>query len=622
MYQAQKVNIPPPQQPQQMRMNTIDGGLNVKYNELQISPNQSPYMLNLCADDRGALTKRPGQEVVHTFASGPIHALYNGLYKGVVVAAHGTSLSTWDPETDIETEIMSGLADQDGHFSTFSDKLLYQNGAQYIQFDGVTASHCKDSAYKPILLTGRAPSGGGTAYQEFNLLTGWFEVWFTSRSDSTAVEYVLPLDNLDPDTVMIEVVGAATPIEGTDFSVNRTTGKVTFNIAPVGTVDTNDVKISAKATQAGFVDKVLKHTMSELYGGATNDSRMFIAGGEGNLYRWSGLTGDPQKDFKYFPENSYNRIGSDYEPITGFKKQYGMLDIFKDSSIFNINYQYDAATGKSTFPVKSMNAQTGCNMPGSIQIVQDAPVFCHTRDGVNTIQSTVLENEKNVKPLSANVDGASFRPGLLDEPKENLAKASSVNFGGKYWLCVGSKVWVWDYKLQGYGPGMADDMLKWFYYENINAACFAIIDRELYYGDRETGNLVKFIPNYNDFGQPINGVWRSKVFNFDLAEWEKTVSKIWFETRAGTNTTFDIKFITDNDTQIDSELIKTKSYSYKGYSYADYTYAVYTFAVTIMKEPKLNKIIRFQIEFSNNELNNNLSLMSLVIKYSLDGETR
>ncbi len=622
MYVAQQVKIPKPQEPQQFRMNAIDGGLNVKYNELLISPNQSPYMVNLCADDRGALTKRPGQMVAHTFATGPIHAVFNGLYKDKVVAAHGTKLSTWDPVTNIETEIMTGLTDQDGRFSIFSDKLLYRNGAQYIQFDSTTAAHCKDSAYKPVLLTGRAPSGGGTAYQEFNLLTGWFEVWFTSRLASTATEYVLPLGNLDADTVTIEVVGVATPIEGTSFTVNRTTGKVTFTIAPQGTVDTNDVKISAKATQAGFIDKVLKHPLSELYGGATNDSRMFIGGGEGNIYRYTGLTGDPQKDFKYFPENSYNRIGSDYEVITGFKKQYGMLDIFKENSLFNITYQYDSTSGKSTFPVKSMNAQIGCNMPGGIQIIQDAPVFPHTQYGVNTIQSTVLENEKNIKPLSANIDGATFRPGLLNEAKADLQKASSIDFGGKYWLCVGSKCWVWDYKLQGYAPGMADDMLKWFYYENINASCFAIIDRELYYGDRLSGKLVKFIENYNDFGLPIKAVWRSKVFNFDLAEWEKTVQKIWFETRAGNNTTLNMKFITDSDTQIDSEFIKTKSYSYKGYSYLAYSYAIYTFAVTIMKEPKLSKIIRFQVEFSNDELNSNLSLMSLIIKYSLDGETK
>jgi hypothetical protein len=261
-------------------------------------------------------------------------------------------------------------------------------------------------------------------------------------------------------------------------------------------------------------------------------------------------------------------------------------------------------------------------MKPATQIIGDAPVFANTDYGVYTIVSTLIENEKNVKPLSANIEGSAFRPGLLDEAEDDLKNCSSVDADGKYWLCVGSKVWAWDYKLSPYPNGLTDDSLKWFPYDNINANCFLVLERELYYGDRDTASLVKFIDNYNDFGQPINAYWKSKLFNFELPDWQKTIPELRFSTRSGTNSTIDITYYDDSDEIADPVIVKSKSFSWSDFKWSEFTWDKYRFPVTITRKPKLKKIINFQVMLSNNEINKNLSIISLIILYELEQKTR
>jgi hypothetical protein len=599
---------------QEKRLDRLDGGLNVKYVESLISDLQSPHMINLNADDRGALTKRDGQTEFHTFDSGPVHGLI--YYKGKYICAHGTKLSSWDGITEVL--LLPGLADNDGKFFISADTLLYLNGNDYVQFNGIAAAHIE--GYVPTLTINRQPTGGGTKNEVWNLLTPAFIDSF--RGDSTSTAYTLSLTGLDATKLIASIDGGTTwdKNEDTHFSVNRTTGVVTWNSAPPDGRDLtyDNVKIKAYKTFPGMADMVKKCKYEEQYGGGSNDSRIFIAGADDypNVYRYTGLTGNSANDYRYFPETNYNRLGSDFKYITGFAKYYAKLVVFKEDSIFSVLYSYNPATG-SSFPVQQLNAQFGCDMPGSIQIINNAPVFCHSQYGVYTMLQTLLENEKNVVPLSGNINGSVFRPGLLDESNADLRNATSIDYDGKYWICVGSKVWIWDYILSPYN-GSSDDLLKWFPYDNINAGCWLINGRMLYRGDRQSGRVSRFIPDYNDFGEPINGVFRSKLFNFDFPEWFKTITGIWITTRSGNNTILTLKFFDDNNVLIETKEIKSKSFSLASFSLLNFSVAVYRFPKTFFEKLKQKKVSSWQFEVSNNELNKNLSLMSVVVAYTLD----
>ena len=591
------------------RIDRLDGGINVKFVESLIGDTQSPDMINLNANDRGALTKRAGQVVEHEFSEGPIHAIY--YYKNKWVVAHGTKISTWDGSPEVE--IASGLTSKKGKFFTFSDYLLYMNGVQFKQWDGVSCTDAEDSAYVPTTVIGRTPSGGGTAHEEWNLLTPRFKNSFTA--DGTSVDYYMSDIELDAATVKAWILGVE-KFENVDFTVNRFLGRITWN-SPPALSGSNSVEIQAEKTYEGMADMVKGCVYVELYGGGSNDTRLFIAGHNDykNVYRYTGLTGNTAYDFKYFPENSFNRIGSDAKMITGFSKYYSKLIPFKEDQIYSVSYSYSG--GESSFPVQSLNSQMGCDMPDTIRIIGDAPVFSNTQHGVHTIVSTWLENEKNIKHLSSNIDGAEYRPGLLDENVDDLKKASSTDADGKYWICVGSKVWVWDYVLSPFPNGLTDDSLKWFPYDNINANCFITVNRDLYYGDRDAGKLVKFIPFYNDFGQEINGYVDIKLFDFDLPDWEKAILDFWMKTRSGTNTTIKLTFYSDEEVIEETEVIISESFSLDNFSLNNFSIAVYRFPITFHKRPNMKKTVHFQARIANNELNKNLSVMGIVIGYEL-----
>jgi hypothetical protein len=619
MYKPTPFKIPKQEPPQSKILNRIDGGLNVKYVESQISDEQSPNIENLNANDRGALTKRFGQTVFHTFSGGSIHALF--YYKNKYVCAHSTKLSTWDGTT--ETAVKTGLANSDGVFFVVADTLLYLNGTDYVQWNGTAAADVE--GFAPQISIGRTPSGGGTAKDDLNLLTPAFIDSF--KGDGTSTAYTLSFDGLDATllTASTDYGLNYDKLETTDFSVDRVNGIVTWSVAPAdATLGTDDnVKIKAYKTQTGLVNMVKKNMYVAQYGGGSNDSRIFIAGDPDNpnVYRYTGLTGNAANDYRYFPENSFNRIGSDFKTITGFAKYYARLIVFKEEAIYSVNYTYSPSTG-SSFPVQQLSSQFGCDMPRSIQIIGNAPVWCHTQYGVNTMVATLIESEKNVTPLSGNVNGASFRPGLLDETEANLKACSSVDYDGKYQLYVGSKGWIWDYTLSPYIPGQADDMLKWFYYTNINANCFLMASRELYHGDRTTGVVTKLIDDWNDYGAAIVGRWKSKLFDFDFFSWVKVVKEVRIKTRSGNNSTIKLNFYDDSNVLIDTQIIKTTSFSWASFSWAAFTWAVYRFPTVFTKKVKQKNVIHWQVEIVNDELNRNLSIMGLEASFSLEKKVK
>lgn len=591
-------------------------GLNLRDVEMKIGDGQSPSMQNVNLDDRGAITKRRGQKYLFasSLGAGGINGYYEELYYNFQVFAQGTKLYKYDEDTDTRTEIATGLANAQGNFYTFNDVLYYKNGTDYkaisSAFVVTNAVGAGSTAYIPTLTIGRAPTGGGTAYEQFNLGQPGFKDSFSATTGATA--YTLSLATLDA-TLVTATVGGVAKTETTDFSVNRTTGIVTFTVAP--TAGTNNVIITAYKTVSGAFDKIIKCIYSDLYGGGSQDSRIFTCGNDSfkNAYYYTGLTGNTATDATYWPENNYNRIGADTKKIYGWTKLYSKLLAMKEDGIYSITY----SSGTVTFPVSVLNSQVGCDMPGSIQIIKNLPVYGNTKSGLWMITSTLIESEKNVNPISGYINGVkNLRAGLLDESVADLLACSSLDDGRKYYICVGSKVWVWDYEMAPYTGNQ--DLLIWFYYSNVNARQWAYMNREVYYGDRTIGQLVKFQDNLNDFGLAINAFWKSKALDFRTPNWIKTVQDLYYATRSSTNTNITLTLTDDKKIAIKNILIKSESFSWANSKFwSEFTWKVFLFQVT--KHIKLkHRTVNFQFMFSNNELNKNLSIMSVTLRYSKD----
>jgi hypothetical protein len=599
-------------------------GINLKDADTSIGEGQSPYMLNVNLDDGGKPTKRRGQEYLFTSkGAGGMNGYYKELFNGKHVYAWDEYIYSYVESTDTEAELIDGLTDQTGYFYTFNDVLYYKNGAEFISISSsFTATNVITGllGYIPTTLINKKPDGtDGTANESRNRIQPGFKETFIGESGVTA--YYLSLVDLDA-TEVVAVVNGVTLVEDDDFTVDRTDGIVTFDVAP-DEATTANVIITAYKTETGWADTIVKSIRSALYGGGTNDSRVFCCGNEDykNVYWYSGLTGNTDSDALYYEEFGFNRIGSDAKMISNFTYLYSLLLALKEDGIYSIAYQ--SVSGVVTFPAAILNRQVGCDMPDSVQIIKNYPVFGNTQSGLWTIVNVLAsDTEKNVEPISALINKPPVQvsdiSGIMEETTADLQAASSFDDGSKYYLCIDDHCWVWDYDRTPYSG--VQNNLNWYYYTNINAAYWHYSSREIYYSDRDTGRLIKFQDSLNDFGSAIDARFKVKLFNFNIPERLKDIPELWFTTRAVGDSTISIIYYNDNGEQFESAGVPVsglRSFDWDDWDWDDFTWDVQRYAPTIKLRPKIKKVNYFSVEFRNNVLNENLSILDLVIFYKL-----
>jgi hypothetical protein len=570
-------------------------GINLSVTPTQIDQNQSPDMLNMNIDERGALNKRTGYERVFetSLGAGKVNGIFefrqvNGTKE--LLFAHSDKLYKLADQTVLK----SGLADKPMSAFVLGGKMYFMNGTDYFSYDGTTIAEI--TPYIPTITISNQPTGGGTKSEDFNLLGAGFKETFSGNA--TATEYQLSLKPLDATAVTAKVDNVA-KVEGTDFTVDRVNGKVTFTAAPA--TGTNNVEIIAYKTQAGFADRIKKCTIHALFGGA-NDTRVFVSGNPdfpNQMWR-SGLY-----DATYFPENGFYKIGSEREKITGFAKQYDYLVIEKENSKGNMQYELNA-NGEASFPIKPINDQIGTIASKSIQIIDNNPISL-AKTGVYELVSSNVRDERNIRHISESVDGQ-----LLNEP--NLKDAISIDYDRKYWLLVNNKVYIYDYSIR-----------EWYVYDNIPASCFLESDGILYFGGE--GLVYKFkkenhIAPYNDDGQTIRAYWKSKYFTFGYDERRKVVDKVFFGLKPYSRTSADLYYVSDKKV---SNLLKTKRMDMMDFNIWNFNFMSFirsNFPQETMVKIKAKKVTMFQLIIENNKLDESMGILSLGIKYRLSSEVK
>lgn len=596
-------------------------GLNTSVTPTQINQSQSPDMLNMKIGLDGALEKRTGFERVFPTSLGA--GAINGLYEyrkvdGTVLflLAHGTKLYTQSGNLQ-PVEIYNGVANDRVDFFVMNNKCYIMDGVNYLVYDGATVSPV--TPYVPTLSVSKLPAGGGTANEDFNLLGAGFKDSFSA--DGTATVYQLSLTNLDA-TAVTAVVNNENKTEGTHFTVDRASGKVTFTTAP--TVGTNNVVITAYKTQAGFADRIKKCRFHTLYGG-TNDTRIFVSGNpDFPNQMWRLGLYDPT----YAPENGFYKVGSDSEKIQGFSKQYDYLVIHKEYSIWNMGYELNA--GVPSFPIKPLNDQIGTIAKDSVQVIENTPVFL-SKNGVYTLLASNVRDERNVQHVSKNIDSR-----LLKE--SNIDKAVSIDYDKKYWISINGNVYIYDYSIS-----------EWYRYDNIKAHCLIERNRDLYFGSSEEGLLYRFKKNtdlfpYNDDGKVINAYWMSAKISFSAAERNKLIQKLFATLEPMKNTSANFYYVSDmtnfpknssnlpnyanmhygksfyntNIFNAKSEFIdssRNEWFDYERFDYSRFSYNTSEEPTVVSMKVKAKKVAYYQLVVQNTRMDEGLKLDSLALKF-------
>lgn len=588
---------------------SLDGGINLLRQETALPMNQASAILNLTADDRGTLSKRKGQSLLDT-------SLGNGgctsiIYKGKIIKQWSTFLYSENLDGSNPIQIYSGLTVSKAFFIVFQGLLYIFNGIEPLQYNGTTVSTLASNAYVPIVSQGRKFDGSvSTLYEPLNLLTGAFTDMFSPLGTETV--FTLSFKGLDANLVTCN--NGTT--EGAGFTVDRVNGKVTFSVAP--TAGTNTLKLTAYKVNASDALQIKNCTYA-----AEFSSRLFITGNPNYPNRlWkTGLTPNQATiQANYFPASglsSFDSVTGIDKKMVAFIKKLDKLIYLKEDST-SVTYNQTQSDGASGFPISNINETIGCDMPGSVQLVNNMPIFFNSLNGGYAITSTTVLGESEVKPLSSNINGNGLRQGLLQESLSDLQNCSSFNDGQKYYLCMPSsgRVYCWDYSL---GYNLANpESLHWFIYDNIHANNFFMIDGVLCYSSSLTGSIVKFIDALNDFGQSMKGLWKSKLMDMEMSEYYKNITELWLTTRANSGSTMVINYYDDNGTMINTSNVPqstTKSFKWSNLKWSEFTWKSQKFAPTLRFKPGIKNVRYFQIEIINNNFNEDLSIVALVIKW-------
>lgn len=628
------------------------GGLNVQELDYTLPLNQSPLMMNMMVKN-GVFGKRYGQVTVHEFED-PIYAMKE--YADELYLHVGTKIVKYDPATDTLTEILNNEAlTKKGVFINYNKHLYYLCNNTFFQYDGTTAEEVE--AYSPDVCINRTPDGSySDIIEDYNRLGAGYKNTFNGDGSSTSYKVMIPKET-DDDTTGLDSTPIRAEIDGVEYvegdgtgkiaSVNRSNGTITFNSAP--SRGTNNVVITAYKTFEKYENSIKGCKYWAVYGGQ-NNSRLFLGGNGSATYYFSDVF-----NAGYFPETNYAVVGNSEKDITGFGAQYNNLIVFKPTEIYAIGYQFGTDTTgeeKAMFFTTQINVDMGCDMPETIQFIDNRLTWGHSQWGICTLCSTVIEDERNVRVISRNINGGYRQNGLLQEP--NLKDAIAFSYEGKYVVCSndtptsgyeytwvdsdGNKIqipkrgyhaYAWDYTNSPYStserisPDDAAMRLAWYYWTNVKVDCCQVMDRIFYYG--RDNRLCRFSYVLDDFDDtPIESFYQTPLMDFGAYNMLKTIKKVFFEVRGDTPSYTMIKYITDESPggEADPESLIINEHLWDSFSWSAFGWSFATYAKTFARKCSIKKVNLFAIGLCNVQKSRDMTLSGIRAEYTMVKEIK
>lgn len=286
-------------------------------------------------------------------------------------------------------------------------------------------------------------------------------------------------------------------------------GKITLKTNTTPQISGRDnIIVKFSKTLEGYSDRIEKCTTSVLFGAGGNTDRLFISGNSDfkNMNFWSEAA-----DYTYFRENSYDTMGGDSVAIKGFARvSDSTLLVFKEDngqeatifyvtgknveetdSLGNIEYNTYFYKQAGTIGESIITPHATGNLAGDTLILSRNGVF-----GLE-ISTNVSTTERYSKERSRYINGKLC--GL-----DNLQDACAVVYKNRYYLSIpdaneGGIVFIADARYTSTSEEDVNDTMnyEWWYWTNVDARVWAVIDNELYFGT-SNGLICVFDDQYSD----------------------------------------------------------------------------------------------------------------------------
>ncbi len=448
-------------------------------------------------------------------------------------------------------------------------------------------------------------------------------------SDKVTV-YQLPQTELDDTPVSVTLSIDVEPYiktltEGVEFEADHTLGTVDFaaGIKPHGVpmTGTNNVWITAHKTFAGAKEKITGCTAAVRFGGeaagVAGGTRVFVTGNAAYPYHYwrSDIGLHLSAGMTYFPDLYEEVLDQNSEAITAAAKMGEQLILFKESSVFAVGYSFD---GENVYyPVRECSNVIGCDMPHSVQLIDNRLVFAHSRSGVHMLVSADNALENIVKPLSANVNSLLLR-------EKNLKSACSCDFGRYYWLCANGRTYLWDYDTTPYynyaDYDKAQRRLAWYRFDNIKAAVFTSLGENLCYGGAD--GLVIMTRSHTDFGQAITAYFKSKAFDLGSPDERKTFVALYPGFSADGNAQVTVYAGNEKTDSYAAKDFEPRSFDWRNLSWGAYTWNRIKYEQVFQMRLNMRRAGFLQVKVAGGRLDRGVGLSSLRITYFNNGKVK
>lgn len=582
-----------------------------------VSENQSPNCKNMIRDVPGKVRKCMGYKKIAEYDDqingyhyirgeqyGLVHAGTKMYYNGVVKYsdANNARSRSWQ----------------------FDNKLYIVDGKKLLVWDGAEVKPASEYAKIPTVTIAKAPNGGGTSYEDLNLIQPGFTELFAGTEGDTA--YHMTFGGLDDTTVKAYILDSsgswAEKTENTDFTVDRENGIINFTAAPGKSPVTGEdnVKITAYRTVSGYADRINKCCIGTQYGLKGAMDRLFLSGNPDYINQdWFSDQNDPT----YFADTYYSSLGTSKSAIMGYSVINNYLATHKDemeTDQFIVLREGVLADNKPVFRSVNTLQGAGAIAKDTFAYLSSEPLFL-TRSGVYAITAQDITGEKYGQNRSFYLNGK-----LLKE--SDLEKSFAFVYKDMYWLCVNGVAYI----LDGLQPMQTDKSMPYstrqyagFYRTNLPANCMWEKDGNLYFGSTD-GRVCEFysdsdaLVSYNDDGEKIEAIWETPDLDGKLFYKNKTFRYLAVRLKSAVATTLEM-YVQKRGLW---SFIKKDNYTARYLSFDSVVFSKFTFSSDqtqkiIPTKLRVKKVDKARFRFVNSELNEPYGLFDIALEYVENG---
>ena len=587
-------------------------GLNLSNTgDTQIKLGESGNMTNFYITNDYKLRKMYGYKSFYDFET-PIKGMASVVLNKIhylLVATDGKLYYFLSDELDdeenwgtLQAHLIGTIGTGDCSFFTFDNKVYILCG-KYMSWDGLTLQEV--DGYVPLVYINTPPAGGGTEYEQINMLTG--KKYMTFNGDGTSTEYHLPQQNVS-SIYKVEVDGETKTVS-TDYTVNLTNGTVTFTTAPSSNMDNIAIYWEKDDNNRSKIEKMKFGT---IFGGDV-DTRVFLYGNpdEQNRIRFSGPELDEKHSrpsVEYFPTFNQLDVGPKNFAVTDLTRQYDRLLITTNKpeayylTIGTLQIDEDRTeTSVQTFP---LNESHGNIAMGQGRVLNNDPVTIE--DGaIIKWKSTNVRDERNMSEISQKIK--------LDLIDTNLVNVKTLDHqtDNQYWVAKNNRIYIYNYFNETFSRiSIAHDLTH-------------IVDLDgNVYMSTDTGKLMKFGEQFDDFdGVTINARWEMDFYDFETPYLRKTMKKLWVLMQPQAKASAEVGYITNKN---ESPVKKRIEYSLVFFDDVDFNN--FSFQISNNPQPfrlklKAKKFTNLKIVIENKE-KTDCTILALSLRVETGGESK